>query len=36
MKVKDIFKLVEKHLKIKEEAMSREKKTEGNQRVHSI
>ena len=35
MKVKDIFQLVEEHLKIKEEALSRGKKTEGHRRVHS-
>ncbi len=35
MKVKDIFQLVEEHLKIKEEALSREKKTQGHRKVHS-
>ncbi len=35
MKVKDIFQLVEENLKIKEEALSRGKKTEGHRRVHS-
>ncbi len=35
MKVKDIFQLVEEHLKIKEETLSRGKKTEGHRRVHS-
>ncbi len=35
MKVKDIFQLVEEHLKIKEEALSTGKKTEGHGRVHS-
>jgi len=35
MKVKDIFQLVEEQLRIKEEALSRGKKTEGHRRVHS-
>ncbi len=35
MKVKVIFQLVEEHLKIKKEALSRGKKTEGHRRLHS-
>ncbi len=34
MKVKDILQLLEKHLKIKEEALSRVTKTEGQRKVH--